>query len=118
MNFLILFFGIASNAAASVLIKYALPARSEPVLYSLAFVLTQFKFWIGLFCYGVALVLYTLALTRLPLNVAHPILTSGSIAAVALVSFVVFGEAISMSTLLGIALVIAGVVLISLQVKG
>jgi len=53
------------------------------------------------------------ALTRLPLNVAHPILTSGAIATVALLSVVLFREPMPWTTAAGIALVIAGVVLIT-----
>ncbi|TCF98170.1 hypothetical protein BZM26_27065 [Paraburkholderia strydomiana] len=48
--------------------------------------LTNWPFWLGLALYGVA----SLALARLPLNVAHSVLTSGAIATVALSPVLIF----------------------------
>jgi multidrug transporter EmrE-like cation transporter len=66
--------------------------------------------------FGVALLFYSLALTKLPLNVAHPILTSGAVGAVALMSFFIFGEEFYWSTLIGLALLLAGVLMITVRV--
>jgi multidrug transporter EmrE-like cation transporter len=63
--------------------------------------------------YGAAFLLYAAALSRLPLNVAHPVLTSGAVAAVALLSVLLFKEPFYWTTGLGIFFVIAGVVLIT-----
>jgi multidrug transporter EmrE-like cation transporter len=72
--------------------------------------------WGGLALYGVAFLLYAAALARLPLNVAHPILTSGAVAAVAVLSYVMFREPFHWTTIAGIALVILGVMLITVRV--
>lgn len=77
--------------------------------------LRNWPFWLGLGFYGAAFLLYAAALARLPLNVAHPILTSGAVAGVALLSVVIFKEPMPWTTGLGIALVICGVVLITLR---
>ena len=66
--------------------------------------------------YGGAFLLYAAALARLPLNVAHPILTSGAVATVALFSFFLFREPFHWTTGVGILLVIAGVALITARV--
>ena len=50
-----------------------------------------------------------------PLHVAHPILTSGAIAGVALLSVVMFRETLTLMTIAGILLIIAGVVMISVS---
>jgi multidrug transporter EmrE-like cation transporter len=71
---------------------------------------------LGLGLYGAAFLLYAAALVRLPLNVAHPVLTSGAIATVALLSVLIFREQFYWTTGVGILLVIAGVVLISVRV--
>ncbi|OPE27764.1 multidrug transporter, partial [Pseudomonas aeruginosa] len=77
MKWLILFLGIAANASASVLVKLAMiPPRRFPSLSDPMAALSNWPFWLGLVLYGVAFLLYAAALTRLPLNVAHPILTS------------------------------------------
>lgn len=116
MKWLILLLGISANASASVLIKLAVSApRRFPSLADPWAALTNWPFWLGLGLYGLAFLLYAAALARLPLNVAHPILTSGAVAAVAVLSLLVFREPFHWTTGLGITLVIAGVVLITLR---
>ena len=78
--------------------------------------LSNWPFWLGLGLYGAAFLLYAAALARLPLNVAHPVLTSGAVAAVALLSVLIFKEPFHWTTGAGILLVIAGVALITARV--
>ena len=96
MKWLILILGIASNASASVLVKMAMmPPRKFPALDdSIRSVVSNWPFWLGLGLYGAAFLLYAAALSRLPLNVAHPVLTSGAVAAVALCSLLIFRETV------------------------
>ncbi len=118
MKWLILFMGIASNASASVLVKLAMmPPRKFPSLSDPMAALSNWPFWVGLGLYGAAFLLYAAALARLPLNVAHPILTSGAVAAVALCSLLIFREPFHWTTIAGIFLVVAGVVLITIRVS-
>ncbi len=122
MKWIILILGITSNASASVLIKMAMmPPRKFPSLAELTTsplsVLSNWPFWLGLALYGAAFLLYAAALARLPLNVAHPILTAGAVAAVAVSSALIFRESFPMTTLAGIALVVIGVVLITYRVN-
>jgi small multidrug resistance pump len=117
MKWLILFMGIASNASASILVKVAMmPPRKFPSFSDPMSALGNWPFWLGLVLYGAAFLLYAAALARLPLNVAQPVLTSGAIAVVTLVSVLVFREPFQWSTGVGIILVIAGVVLITARV--
>jgi multidrug transporter EmrE-like cation transporter len=112
-----LILGIAANASASVLVKLAmLPPRKFPSLSDPLSALGNWPFWLGLGLYGTAFLLYAAALARLPLNVAHPILTSGAVATVALLSVLIFGEPVYWTTGVGILLVIAGVLLITARV--
>lgn len=114
MKWLIVLLGIAANAAASVLIKLAVsPPYRFPSLDAPLEALRNWPFWLGLALYGAAFLLYTAALARLPLNVAHPILTSGAVATVALASALIFKEPFHWTTVAGILLVGVGVVLIS-----
>ncbi|KAA0181854.1 EamA family transporter [Cupriavidus gilardii] len=114
MKWTILLLGILSNASASVLVKFAMiPPRRFPSFSEPMAALTNWPFWLGLILYGGAFVLYAAALNRLPLNVAHPILTSGAVAMVALFSMLFFRESFHWTTVAGIVLVIAGVGLIT-----
>jgi multidrug transporter EmrE-like cation transporter len=117
MKWLILILGIASNASASVLVKIAMmPPRKFPSLSEPMTALSNWPFWLGLGLYGAAFLLYAAALARLPLNVAHPVLTSGAVAAVALCSLLIFRETFHWTTIAGILLVITGVALITVRV--
>lgn len=117
MKWLILFLGILSNASASVLVKMAMiPPRRFPSLAEPMASLSNWPFWAGLALYGGAFLLYAAALARLPLNVAHPVLTAGAVATVALSSVLIFREPFHWTTGVGIALVIAGVGLITARV--
>ena len=117
MKWLILILGIAANASASVLVKMAMmPPRQFPSPHDPWGALSNWPFWLGLGLYGAAFLLYAAALSRLPLNVAHPVLTSGAVAAVALLSILLFKEPFYWTTGLGILLVVAGVVLITARV--
>lgn len=117
MKWLILFLGIASNASASVLVKMAMmPPRKFPSPSDPMSALSNWPFWLGLVLYGAAFLLYAAALARLPLNVAHPVLTAGAVATVALCSVVIFRESFHWTTGAGVALVIVGVALITARV--
>lgn len=117
MKWFILFLGIACNASASVLIKFATMApRKFPSFSDPLAIIYNWPFWCGLILYGGAFLLYAEALARLPLNVAHPILTSGAVVTVAICSIFVFGEPFHWATAVGILLVIAGVFLITSHV--
>ena len=117
MKWLILILGIAANASASVLVKIAMmPPRQFPSLRDPLSALSNWPFWLGLGLYCAAFLLYAAALTRLPLNVAHPVLTSGAVATVALLSVLIFREQFYWTTGAGILLVVAGVALISARV--
>ena len=113
ITFLLVVFGIVSNAAASVLIKYAMmPERKVSISDPLSIIL-NIPLWAGLLLYGIAFVLYALTLQRLPLNVTHPVLTCGAISMVAVLSVILFGESFTTTKIIGVVLVAIGVILIS-----
>lgn len=117
MKWVILVMGVVVNASASVLIKMALmPPRKFPTFSEPLDALSNWPFWLGLGLYGAAFLLYAAALERFPLNVAHPVLTSGAIAMVAISSALIFGEAFQWTTIAGICLVVIGVFLITTRV--
>jgi len=117
MKWLILIAGIAANASASVLVKMAmLPPRQFPSLRDPHGALGNWPFWLGLGLYGATFLFYAAALSRFPLNVAHPVLTSGAVASVALLSMLIFHEPFYWTTAIGMVLVIAGVALITFRV--
>lgn len=116
MNWIILVLGVSTNAFASVLIKLAVtPPREQPSLDNITSIITNWYLISGLTMYGAAFLFYIIALSKFPLNVAHPILTTGAVAMVALLSLIVFKEPLEWTTLAGIILVVIGALLIMMR---
>ncbi|BDN96642.1 hypothetical protein KAM621c_17470 [Citrobacter braakii] len=90
-----------------------MPPRKFPSLADPLASLSNWPFWLGLALYGGAFLFYAAALAVFPLNIAHPVLTTGAVAAVAVLSVLVFNETFHWTTIAGVVLVIVGVALIT-----
>lgn len=66
----------------------------------------------GLACYAVSVVLWIVALSRVEVSVAYPMLSIGYVVN-ALLAWWLFGEAVSVQRWLGIGFIIVGVVLVA-----
>jgi multidrug transporter EmrE-like cation transporter len=119
ITWLLLLGGVALNAAAQLLLKAA--TRASGVLISdsgelswraTAELLRALPLWIGLSCYGVSVLLWLGALSRVPVSVAYPMLSAGYVVNAIAAAFL-FGEALTVPKVVGILLVIAGVVVLA-----
>ena len=104
------------NAAANVLIKAAMRggelSLAEPAAV-LSRVLPNGFFWGGVACFAGALLLYSVALSRMDLSVAYPVMTGVGFAIVVTASGLLFKEPITGLKLAGYALVFLGVFLLA-----
>jgi len=66
----------------------------------------------GLACYVVSVVVWIMALSRVPVSVAYPMLSVGYIVN-AVAAWLLFGESITAQKLVGIAFIIVGVFLVA-----
>jgi multidrug transporter EmrE-like cation transporter len=73
---------------------------------------TTAAFWVALSCYALSVVVWIVGLSRLPVSQAYPVLSLGYIIA-ALLAWIVLGEVVSLTRWAGIAVIIAGVLLVS-----
>jgi small multidrug resistance pump len=113
MNYLAVIAGLAANSLASILLKFA-SSRGENILPELrifGFAL-NLPSALALVCYGASFFIYAWGLRTSPLHTLQPLLTGGTIAIVAVCSFFLFGELMSVKSLIGIGLVLAGSVLL------
>lgn len=115
MNWIFLVLGLLANAGASILIKAGIGYGFEPQ-FTLRGLLDFIKNWqlmLGIVLYGFAFLLYALSLSRLPLNIVHPTMTSGSIVLVGICAYLVFNERFSIMTIAGYCFILTGVFLVS-----
>lgn len=112
--FLLLFTGVALNAAAQLLLKagtnatgvLTLDAATWPqTIWKMA---TEVHFVMGAACYGVSLVVWILGLSRVPVSIAYPMLSIGYVIN-AVAAHYLFGEAITLTRWLGIGFIVLGV---------
>ena len=111
--------GVALNAAAQLSLKAATLSSGALVSdagqvgwQNAARLLHSLPFWTGLTCYGISVILWLGALSRVPVSVAYPMLSLGYIAN-ALAAAALFGEGLTVQKMLGIAIISAGVVVLS-----
>ncbi len=107
--------GVLLNACAQLLLKAAtrhsgeLVADSGQVSWTAVMqLLAALPLWVGLGCYGISVVLWLGALSRVPVSVAYPMLSIGYVIN-AVAAIFLFGEALSAGKLVGIGLICAGV---------
>ena len=66
----------------------------------------------GMFCYAFSLVVWIMALSRVPVSIAYPMLSIGYVVS-AIAAYYLFGETLNLSRWLGIGFIIVGVYLVS-----
>ena len=118
LTFALVMTGVLLNAAAQLLLKAGTNRVGEfsfaldnvvPVgtrLASSPFILG------GLACYVVSVVVWILALSRVPVSVAYPMLSVGYIVN-AVAAWMLFGESLTAQKLVGIGFIVIGVFLVA-----
>jgi multidrug transporter EmrE-like cation transporter len=111
--------GVGLNAAAQLLLKLATRPLAhyssfdfQTLSMSVAILFRSGPFWSGMLCYAASVCVWLAALSKAPVSTAYPMLSLGYVV-VAGVSTLWLGETLSPAKVLGIALICAGVVLVS-----
>ena len=119
ITWLLILTGVALNAAAQLLLKVATRPlghfsvfNADTLNSSIVILLKSVPFWSGMVCYGVSVCVWVAALSKAPVSTAYPMLSLGYVV-VAAVSVAWLGESLTPAKMLGIALICAGVVLVS-----
>lgn len=118
MTGFLLFLALSSNAAANIFMKLGSQQFSQGLKMLFQKPLIFFSngyFFAGIFCFGLALLLYTQVLARMNLSIAYPIMTSVGFVIVVGFSVVYLGEVLFWWQWLGILLILTGVVLLSVH---
>jgi small multidrug resistance pump len=114
MSWFLLFLCIAFNALAGLSMKFGTqPPFRLPSFHDPMPIITNWPMWLAIASYGSAFLVYAAVLSRLPLSVVAPVVTSGTTFTVAILAFTLLREPVRLTTCVGIATVIVGVVLIT-----
>lgn len=117
-SFALILTGVLLNAAAQLLLKAGVTRVGEfqfsldnavPIGIKLA---TQLPIIGGLACYGISVVVWIMALSRVPVSVAYPMLSIGYIVN-AFAAYWLFGESLNAQKLIGIGVIVVGVYLVA-----
>ncbi len=118
ISFALVLTGVLLNAAAQLLLKAGTNAVGHfdfhldnllPVGLKLAL---EPHILGGMACYAVSLVVWIMALSRVPVSIAYPMLSIGYVVN-AFVAWQWFGEALAAQKLLGIGFIVLGVFLVA-----
>lgn len=108
---------ILLGAVGQVLLKvsarnlHRLTAGNGPVSQSLLRLVAMPVMWVGIVLFAVSMLLWIKALTTAPLGLAYPMVSLGYVV-VAVLSWIFFGESVTMWQILGIATIIVGVIVL------
>jgi multidrug transporter EmrE-like cation transporter len=119
ITWLLILTGVGLNAAAQLLLKVATRPLSRFTVFnadtlssSIQILFKSIPFWTGMLCYAASICVWLGALTKAPVSTAYPMLSLGYVI-VAGVSWLWLGEILSPAKVIGIALICAGVALVS-----
>lgn len=113
-TFALVITGVLLNAVAQLALKASVrgtgaielsPAQALPVAMRLA---AEPWLWLGLGCYVVSVVVWILALSRVDVSIAYPMLSLGYILN-ALAAWAWLGESMNLAKVAGIGIIILGV---------
>ena len=111
--------GVGLNAAAQLLLKVATRPlahfsdfNADTLAGAVMILFKSLPFWTGMICYAASVCVWLAALSKAPVSTAYPMLSLGYVV-VAAVSVMWLGETMTSAKVLGIALICAGVILVS-----
>jgi drug/metabolite transporter (DMT)-like permease len=118
VSFALIFTGVMLNAAAQILMKSGTNAIGHfefsmenilPIGLKLA---TEWHIIVALCCYALSVVIWILALSRVPVSIAFPMLSMAYVVN-AIAAWYLLGEAFNPTKLVGMGIIILGVIVIS-----
>jgi multidrug transporter EmrE-like cation transporter len=118
ISFSLILLGVLLNAGAQLLLKAGTNSIGHfafnrdnivPVGWQLA---TEPHILGGLTCYVISVVVWIMALSRVEVSIAYPMLSIGYVVN-AIAAWYLFGEAVSISRLVGIGIIIIGVYVVA-----
>ena len=118
ISFSLILTGVMLNAVAQLALKASVRemgaiglgiTSSVPAFIKLAF---EPFLWVGLFCYGFSVIIWILALSRVDVSIAYPMLSLGYVVN-AFAAWQLFGEVMNPARIVGIGIILIGVYILA-----
>jgi multidrug transporter EmrE-like cation transporter len=106
--------GVLLNAVAQLALKASVTDTGiiqfdmQSLMSSAGSLMTNLWLWVGLICYAVSVVVWILALSRVDVSIAYPMLSIGYIVN-AIAASHLFNEPLGLGKVVGIGIIIVGV---------
>lgn len=118
LEFTLVMVGVGLNACAQLCLKAGVRRIGhfdfawENLLSVSGKIVSNFPILGGLLCYAVSVIVWIMALSRVEVSIAYPMLSIGYVVNAVLARWL-FGEILTTQKLLGIAVIIVGVVIVA-----
>lgn len=119
-----LLLALSLNATANLMMKFGVKrfgesgvATQQGPAAAIGALATNWVLVVGLICFAVNVAFYTYALSGIKISVAYPIMVSGGFAIIALVAWRYLGETLTVAQWAGVAMILAGVVLVAREMR-
>ena len=112
--FALILTGVLLNAVAQLALKASVSETGvisldlPSLLSSAGGLMVNVWLWLGLICYGISVIVWILALSRVDVSIAYPMLSIGYVVN-AIAAWHLFDEPMSVGRMVGIGIIILGV---------
>ena len=116
--FALILTGVLLNAVAQLALKASVNDTGiigldmHSLLSSAGSLASNLWLWLGLICYGISVIVWILALSRVDVSIAYPILSIGYILN-AVAAWHLFDEPMNIGKVIGIGIIIVGVYILA-----
>jgi multidrug transporter EmrE-like cation transporter len=116
--FTLIMIGVLLNAVAQLALKAsvkdtgAIELSAGNVMPVASQLMAEPWLWVGLGCYGISVIVWILALSRVDVTIAYPMLSVGYVVN-AFAAYALFGETLTPGRLMGIGIIILGVTVLA-----
>ena len=119
--YVLLVIAIFLNSTGGVLMKFGSEnvsfGEGEKLLKTAQTMITNWQLILGICMYGISFVVSTLVYTKIPLNVAYPIILAGALIVVSIASVIILKENYTVWHLFGSFFLIIGIAMIARNLK-
>ncbi len=116
--FALILTGVLLNAVAQLALKASVSDTGvisldmQSLFSSAGSLATNLWLWVGLICYGISVIVWILALSRVDVSIAYPMLSIGYIVN-AVAAWHLFDEPMNIGKIVGIGIIIVGVYILA-----